>query len=92
MFKSWHLGKCDFFFLIDFFDAGSQELENKANGSLDYSQLNRELSATGTMFSPGTGVGNAVVVSDESPQGSPGSAPAPKQAELDISVDKDEVK
>lgn len=29
-----------------------QDLESKANGSLDYSQLNRDLSQTGTMFTP----------------------------------------
>ena len=79
-------------FVTDLFHTDSQELENKANGSLDYSQLNRELSATGTMFSPGTGMGNAVGVSDsESPQESPGTAPARQKVEGDISVDREEV-
>ena len=77
--------------VTDLFHTDSQDLENKANGSLDYSQLNRELSATGTMFSPGTGMGNAVGVSDESPQESPGAAPARQKVEGDISVDKEEV-
>ena len=43
-----------------------QELENKANGTLDYSQLNRELSATGATFSPGTGIGHVIPISDDS--------------------------
>ena len=36
-------------------------------------------------------MGNAVGVSDESPQESPGTAPARQKVEGDISVDKEEV-
>ncbi|KAL8611463.1 hypothetical protein ACOMHN_014518 [Nucella lapillus] len=68
-----------------------QDLEAKANGSLDYNRLNQELSATGTMFSPGTGVGNVPRVSGDISlvKASPGSALLPQVDDLDVSVDRE---
>ena len=62
----------------------------KANESVDYSQLNRELSATGTMFSPGTGVGNIAQISSDSPEASPVAAPVLlEDGDGDISMDRE---
>ncbi|KAK7497270.1 hypothetical protein BaRGS_00011564 [Batillaria attramentaria] len=47
-----------------------QDLESKANESLDYSQLNRDLSQTGTMFSAGMAVKG---MGDDAQSGSPGT-------------------
>ncbi|XP_076466484.1 centrosomal protein of 162 kDa-like [Babylonia areolata] len=69
-----------------------QDLESKANGSLDYSQLNRELSATGTMYSPGTGMaGNLAGISADSPDGdSPGPGDrGAYEEDLDLSADRE---
>lgn len=69
-----------------------KDLESKANGTLDYSQLNRDLSQTGTTFSPGTAMkaqdfeDEDVVEGEEEEQNH--SSHLDPQVDVEISSDK----